>query len=174
MAVKNRVKITVDGKSFTLVGYESEEHMEKVASYIDKKIKELRENSVTISMDANLAYILTSLNVGDDYFKRLELIQNLETEKKEVDKCLEEALLQQKKAERRVKELEQRLQIIQKQKNSQIAEYSEKVQQLEHKISTMEKARQQAENKLDGYIMAMESNNNDSSRGPNRVKRSRK
>lgn len=174
MAVKNRVKITVDGKSFTLVGYESEEHMEKVASYIDKKIKELRENSVTISMDANLAYILTSLNVGDDYFKRLELIQNLETEKKEVDKRLEEALLQQKKAERRVKELEQRLQIIQKQKNSQIAEYSEKVQQLEFKISTMEKARQQAENKLDGYIMAMESNNNDSSRGPNRVKRSRK
>ncbi|MBR5590152.1 MAG: cell division protein ZapA, partial [Anaerotignum sp.] len=33
--MKNRVKISIDGKSFTLVGEETEEHMRQVATYID-------------------------------------------------------------------------------------------------------------------------------------------
>ena len=35
--MKNRVKISIDGKSFTLVGEESEEHIRSVAAYIDEK-----------------------------------------------------------------------------------------------------------------------------------------
>ena len=38
--MKNRVKISIDGKSFTLVGEESEEHIRSVAAYIDEKMTE--------------------------------------------------------------------------------------------------------------------------------------
>ena len=41
--MKNRVKISIDGKSFTLVGEESEEHIRSVAAYIDEKMTEVRE-----------------------------------------------------------------------------------------------------------------------------------
>ena len=46
--MKNRVKITIDGKNFTLVGEETEEHMREVAAYIDKKMDKNLEIRVFI------------------------------------------------------------------------------------------------------------------------------
>ena len=76
--MKNRVKISIDGKSFTLVGEESEEHMRQVASYIDEKMAEVREKAVAVTMDSSLAYVLTSINVADDYFKEKAYVAELE------------------------------------------------------------------------------------------------
>ena len=70
--MKNRVKISVDGKNFTLVGEETEDHMRQVAAYIDEKIAEVRQKSVAVTLDSSLAYVLTSINVGDDYLKEKE------------------------------------------------------------------------------------------------------
>lgn len=70
--MKNKVKITIDGKTFTLMGQESEEHMQDVASYIDTKMQEIRQNSKAVANDTSLAYVLTSINVADEYFKSLE------------------------------------------------------------------------------------------------------
>ena len=66
--MKNRVKVFIDGKGFTLLGEESEEHIRAVAEYIDTKLKEMREKTAGFS-DPGLAYVLTALNVADDYFK---------------------------------------------------------------------------------------------------------
>ena len=85
--VKNKTKITIDGKSFTLMGQESEEHMQQVAAYIDRKMQEIRRNSKAVAVDSSLAYILTSINVADDYFKELQ--QTLE-----MQKCLDDAQMQ--------------------------------------------------------------------------------
>ena len=76
--MKNRVKISIDGKSFTLVGEESEEHLRQVASYIDEKMTEVREKAVAVTMDSSLAYVLTSINVADDYFKEKAYVAELE------------------------------------------------------------------------------------------------
>lgn len=48
--MKNRVKISIDGKSFTLVGEESEEHIRSVAAYIDEKMTEVREKAVAVTL----------------------------------------------------------------------------------------------------------------------------
>ena len=76
--MKNRVKISIDGKGFTLVGDESEEHMRQVASYIDEKMTEVREKAVAVTLDSSLAYVLTALNVADDYFKEKAYVSELE------------------------------------------------------------------------------------------------
>lgn len=86
MAVNNKVKITIDGKSFTLMGPETEEHMMQVAGYIDQKMMEIRKNSKAVAIDSSLAYILTSINVANDYFK--EVKHQLEQED-----CIEDLLL---------------------------------------------------------------------------------
>ncbi len=39
---KNRVKIIIDDKPFTLVGEETEEHIKQVADYINVKIQEVK------------------------------------------------------------------------------------------------------------------------------------
>lgn len=76
--MKNRVKISIDGKSFTLVGEESEEHIRSVAAYIDAKMTEVREKAVAVTLDSSLAYVLTSVNVADDYFKERAYTAELE------------------------------------------------------------------------------------------------
>ena len=145
MPEKNKVKIAIDGKTFTLMGFESEEHMKKVADYINEKIKEIRKSSMSISLDSSLAYVLTSINVADDYLK------------------------EQEKAE----EFRMRLNELEKQSNAQ--KFQEKIGALEAKLAQTEEARKNAENKLDNYIMAMEGNMNyNGGRGNNRVKNHKK
>ena len=69
--MKRRVRVQVDGKSFTLVGDATEEHMEAVANYVNEKMIEVRRSTVA-GMDAALAYVLTAINVADDYLNLLE------------------------------------------------------------------------------------------------------
>ena len=76
--MKNRVKISIDGKSFTLVGEETEEHMRQVAAYIDQKMAEIRQKAVAVTLDSSLAYVLTSINVADDFFKEKAYTAELE------------------------------------------------------------------------------------------------
>ncbi|NLK37832.1 MAG: cell division protein ZapA [Epulopiscium sp.] len=146
MAVKNRVRVTVDGKSFTLVGYESEEHLNNVAAYIDEKIRDLRKNSSTIAQDHSLAYILTSLNVGDDYFKNLERNAALQEQKceaekrqKEAEARLQEAEKRQREAEARLQEAEIRLQEAEKRLRLTEKEMEQQVMQLKMKVAELEK-----------------------------------
>lgn len=138
--MKNRVKITIDGKNFTLVGEETEEHMRDVAAYIDKKMAEVRQKAAVVALDASLAYVLTSINVADDYFKEKAYCSELEgrligmtARAKELSEKLAE-----KEAEQAGKEWERRL------------------KDLEDRLELSEKAREAAENKLDNYMMAME------------------
>lgn len=100
--MKNKVRIAIDGKSFTLMGNESEEHMQNVAAYIDQKMREIRKTSQSVSLDSSLAYVLTSINVADDYFKEVERSLSLEAE-------LDEMKLQCMTLKNTVAELEKKL-----------------------------------------------------------------
>ena len=109
--MKNRVKISIDGKSFTLVGEETEEHMRQVAAYIDQKMAEIRQKAVAVTLDSSLAYVLTSINVADDFFKEKAQTAELEgrltgltARMQELSDRLEEAEKAREAAEARVDE----------------------------------------------------------------------
>lgn len=146
--MKNRVKISIDGKSFTLVGEETEDHMRQVAAYIDEKMTEVRQNAAAVTLDASLAYVLTSINVADDYFKEKAYTAELEgrligmtARAQELTAKLAEAEEAGKAAEQLAKDWESKLAL------------------LEEKLHLSEKARENVENKLDEYTMAMENGN---------------
>lgn len=168
--MKNRVKISIDGKSFTLVGEETEEHMMQVAAYIDQKMAEIRQKASAVKVDSSVAYVLTSVNVADDYFKekaynaelegRLtgmterarglsEQVEQLEDEKKEWKEANAQAAAKEADYEEKIKELETKA-------AAKAAAYELKLKELEEKLATSEKARAAAENKLDDYMIAME------------------
>ena len=115
--MKNRVKISIDGKSFTLVGEETEEHMRQVAEYIDQKMTEIRQKAVAVTLDSSLAYVLTSINVADDYFKEKAYTAELE---------------------------------------GGLLGMTTRAQELAQKLEEAEKAKEEAEAKLDEYALAME------------------
>ena len=109
--MKNRVKISIDGKSFTLIGEETEEHMRQVAEYIDQKMTEIRQKAVAVTLDSSLAYVLTSINVADDYLKEKAYTAELEgrllgltTRVQELANRLEEAEKAKEEAEAKLDE----------------------------------------------------------------------
>lgn len=88
MAVKNKVVVRISGKDYTLVGTESDEYIQKVALYIDKKMNEiLRTNS---KLSTSMAAVLTALNVADDFFKAHENENNYKKELKKLQEEIEE------------------------------------------------------------------------------------
>ena len=63
----NIVTIKINGNEYNLKGDEREEYLHMVASYVDKKIKNIMGNNEKLSTSS--AAILTALNLGDDMFK---------------------------------------------------------------------------------------------------------
>lgn len=69
MAVKNTTQVLIGGKIITLSGYESEEYLQKVASYMNNKMTELGQLTGYSRQSVETKHTLLSLNVADDYFK---------------------------------------------------------------------------------------------------------
>ena len=69
MAAKTDTEVIIAGKVFTLSGYESEEYLQKVASYINNKIAEYNKVDSFKRQSLDTQNVLMQLNIADDYFK---------------------------------------------------------------------------------------------------------
>ena len=69
MAVKTDTEVIIGGKAFTLSGYESEEYLQKVASYINHKMNEYNKVDAFRRQPFERQSVLLQLNIADDYFK---------------------------------------------------------------------------------------------------------
>lgn len=69
MALKNNVQVVIDGKVYTLSGYEDTEYLNKVAAYINAKLSEVRMSEGYKRQNREVQNILMYLNVADDYYK---------------------------------------------------------------------------------------------------------
>lgn len=80
MSSKTDTEVIIGGKVFTLSGYESEEYLQKVASYINNKITEYNKNESFKRLTLDMRNVLLQLNIADDYFKAKKQINILEEE----------------------------------------------------------------------------------------------
>ena len=101
MSSKNTTEVIIGGKVFTLGGYESEEYLQKIATYINNKLAEFT-------------------NIADDYFKAKKLGDNLsleiENKDKEIYNLKHELITEQIKVEssdKHVEELKNRINELQ-------------------------------------------------------------
>ena len=90
MSSKNKTEVLIAGKIFTLSGYESEEYLQKVATYINNKIAEFKKLDGYIHQTKENKSILLELNIADDYFKAKKQVEMVEEELSEKDKELYE------------------------------------------------------------------------------------
>lgn len=88
MAGKNDTEVIIGGKVITLSGYESEEYLQKVASYINSKIAEYNRVDSFRRQPLDLQNVLLQINLADDYFKAKKQIESLEEELEAKDKEL--------------------------------------------------------------------------------------
>lgn len=80
MSTKTDTEVIIAGKVFTLSGYESEEYLQKVASYINNKIAEYNKVDSFKRQSLDTQNVLMQLNIADDYFKARNQISRLEEE----------------------------------------------------------------------------------------------
>ena len=110
MASKNKTEVLIDGKIYTLSGYESEEYLQRVATYINNKLAELKKLDGYARLSQELKSILLELNVADDYFKAKNQVEMVEEELAQKDQELydlkHELISTQIKLEDAAKELE--------------------------------------------------------------------
>lgn len=80
MSSKTDVEVIIGGKMYTLSGYESEEYLQKVASYINNKMNEYGKITSFRRLPLDTQNVLLQLNIADDYFKAKKQISVLEEE----------------------------------------------------------------------------------------------
>ena len=80
MSVKTDTEVIIGGKVFTLSGYESEEYLQKVASYINNKLSEYNKVESFRRQPQDTQNVLMQFNMADDYFKAKKQISLLEEE----------------------------------------------------------------------------------------------
>ena len=85
---KNNTEVLIDGKIFTLSGFESEEYLQRVASYLNHKITECAGNDLYRKQSAETRSILLALNIADDYFKAKVKVDSFEADMDDRDKEL--------------------------------------------------------------------------------------
>jgi len=85
---KNNTEVAIGGKLFTLSGYEDEEYLQRVASYLNNKLNEYRKIDSFVRQDAETQSILIQLNIADDYFKAKKQIDTIENDLKNKEKEL--------------------------------------------------------------------------------------
>ena len=110
MSSKNKTEVLIDGKIYTLSGYESEEYLQRVATYINNKLAELKKLDGYARLSQELKSILRELNVADDDFKAKNQGEMVEEELAQKDQELydlkHELISTQIKLEDAAKELE--------------------------------------------------------------------
>lgn len=80
MSSKTDTEVIIGGKVFTLSGYESEEYLQRVASYINNKLIEYSKVDSFRRQPVDTQGVLLQLNIADDYFKAKKQITILEDE----------------------------------------------------------------------------------------------
>ena len=78
MSAKTDTEVIIGGKVFTLSGYESEEYLQKVASYINNKTNEYNKVDAFKRQPFEKQSVLLQLNIADDYFKAKAQVEKLE------------------------------------------------------------------------------------------------
>lgn len=86
MSAKTTAEVVIDGKVYSLSGYEGEEYFQKVATYINNKIAEFDDIEDYKHISVKMKDTLIQLNIADDYFKTKSQVEKLEQEIESKDK----------------------------------------------------------------------------------------
>ncbi|MFT4144132.1 MAG: cell division protein ZapA [Mobilitalea sp.] len=133
----NDIEVIIHNKRYTLSGYESEEYLQKIASYINNKHTEFRNKDAYRFLDSDLKNILMQINIADDLFKAREKIKELEQENElkgnEIFDIKHELVMSQTKLDTSLKEIEEL--------KKELYEAQKKIVRLETEVNEIEKKR---------------------------------
>jgi len=124
---RKMMEVIIDGKVYTLAGEESEEYMQRVASYVNSKIQEMKKMPSYKKLNKDLQGILLALNISDDLYKTKEILKMAKEEYDKKDQAIYN-MTQQISTEKLQAETAKRL----------AEEYRQKINELQKRIIELE------------------------------------
>ena len=122
MAKKNTADVLINGKVYTISGYESTAYLQKVATYLNEMEEKIAVTEGYARLTADEKQLLKNMNLADVYFKADAARESLEKEKEQKDRELYslkhdliDAKMEKEKLMERIHELEAQLEKAQKQ-----------------------------------------------------------
>jgi cell division protein ZapA len=142
----NIVTVKINGVGYNLRGEENDEYLHKVASYVDKKIKNIAGGNPKLSITD--AAVLTAVNVVDDLFKcdtayseLIKKVDELENDEKTLMNKLDSLKKQIEGLEMEKVELNQKIRTLQA--TSTVKEKDEKIEILTQENSILQETTKQ-------------------------------
>lgn len=81
MTEKRKINILIDGRNFTVVGSDNEDYVRTLASYVDKRIKDLASKNDRLCQTSSAT--LAALNIADELYKTKSKLEQLENQTKD-------------------------------------------------------------------------------------------
>ncbi len=88
MKQRNDIEVLIDGRKYTICGFESDEYLQQVAGYINRKFTEFKKKDYYSRLDLDLRNVLLAINIADDYFKTRKKMQEYKGEVENRDKLI--------------------------------------------------------------------------------------
>ncbi len=127
MKNKNDIEVLIDGRKYTLAGFESNEYLQKVASYLNEKFAELKKLESYRHMDMEFRNVLLAINIADDYFRASKKANEYHSERELKDKMV---------LEMKHKIID--MQEAEKKKNAQMLKLTQELEELKKKNIELE------------------------------------
>ena len=125
--VRTDIPVVINNKVYTLSGFEGEEYLQNIATYINGKIAECKTSDQYRRMNTEYQGVLLALNIADDYFKAKNQADNM---------AAEDTTKEQQLYDLRHEVIE--AQIKQESALKMIEEYKEQINALQRKIIQLE------------------------------------
>ena len=121
MKSRNDIEVLIEGRRYTICGFESEEYIQQIASYINRKFAEFKKKEYYHRLDLDLRNVLLAINIADDYFKTKKKARDYRTESQGKGKTvldMKHKIIdlqeKEKKDEKKIDELEKELEDAEK------------------------------------------------------------
>ena len=80
MSDKAKVEVVIGGKVFMMSGYESEIHIQRVASHINRKLQEFESMREYRALPGDMRATLIQINIADELIKAQDQIEQLKAD----------------------------------------------------------------------------------------------
>lgn len=145
MSTKNDAEVIINGKVYRLSGYESPEYLQKIATYVNKKINSFAAEENYSRLSQEMKNVLLDINIADDYFKAKNQVESIQTDSESRDRQLYDVKHELVTARLRIDTLEQELEELHRQMESKEKENRHLSAELESAMELMDRELQENE-----------------------------
>lgn len=145
MSTKNDTEVIINGKVYRLSGYESPEYLQKIATYVNKKINSFAAEENYSRLSQEMKNVLLDINIADDYFKAKNQAESIQTDSESRDRQLYDVKHELVTARLRIDTLEQELEELHRQMESKEKENRHLSAELESAMELMDRELQENE-----------------------------